>query len=970
MTYLTDQLKKKQETLESEQRFREIIENAPYGICVTGLDTRFLHVNEPLCKMLGYSAEELVKTPWTALTHPDDLGRSLQGRERLMREPGRCLELEKRFLHHSGTVVWVRMRITLQRDRDGNPLYFVVYMEDITERIKTDQTRQFELSLIQSIHAETLEGILVVNQAGIVVSHNKRFLDIWALDDSAAQSAVSNSYIGLDDRTLLSSVLECVEDPQPLLRRIQELYEHPDEEDHCEIALKDGRVLERHSAGLKNPEGKYLGRVWFFRDITALKEAGVNLQNAKDLADDANCHLPAERSILETERGMLRGLIDSIPDLVFVKDVKSRFIMVNSRLAQTVGALTPEELLGKTDSDIFPAAIAGAIYKDDRNVMDSGQPLHNREETIVDSAGNEIHLLTTKVPLRDDKGRVTGIAGIGRDISARKEMEDALRDAEQKYRGIFDNAIFGIFQSTPDGRVLSVNSALALIYGYGSAEEVMGLVSDISHQVYADPKRREDFMRLMEENQVVQNFEYESYRKDGSKIWLSMTARAIREKGVVVRYEGMTEDITERKKMEDALREAERNYRGIFDKAIVGIFQSTPDGSLLSVNPAMAFTFGYDSPEEMIATVTDISRQFFVNPKRGVDFMLVMDRVGGVKNFECEVFCKDGSKVWLSLSIRAIRENGAVARYEGMCQEISERKHLQEQLLQAQKLESVGQLAAGIAHEINTPTQYIGDNVRFLKDAFQDIQGLVKKFERLSLAVKGNALGPKTIQETATTEEIANSEYLLEEIPKAIEQTLEGVTRVSTLVSAMREFSHPGSKEKTPQDLNRAIGSTITVSRNEWKYVAEMETDFDPALPLIPCLPGEFNQVILNLIVNAAHAIEDVVRKGGPEKGTIKVQTRSFPEWAEVRIQDSGTGIPHKVRTRVFDPFFTTKAVGKGTGQGLAIARSVIVDKHGGSIQFETEEGKGTTFIIRLPRNGNFLLERLWWSETYIVRRR
>jgi signal transduction histidine kinase len=155
--------------------------------------------------------------------------------------------------------------------------------------------------------------------------------------------------------------------------------------------------------------------------------------------------------------------------------------------------------------------------------------------------------------------------------------------------------------------------------------------------------------------------------------------------------------------------------------------------------------------------------------------------------------------------------------------------------------------------------------------------------------------------------------------------------------------------------LNHAIESTITVARNEWKYVADLETDFDPALPQILCLPGEFNQVILNLVVNAAHAIAAVIQQGGPEKGKIKVQTRSCSEWAEIRIQDTGSGIPEEIRGRVFDPFFTTKEIGKGTGQGLAIARSVIVDKHGGSIHFETENGKGTTFIIRLPKDGKAL---------------
>jgi signal transduction histidine kinase len=220
------------------------------------------------------------------------------------------------------------------------------------------------------------------------------------------------------------------------------------------------------------------------------------------------------------------------------------------------------------------------------------------------------------------------------------------------------------------------------------------------------------------------------------------------------------------------------------------------------------------------------------------------------------------------------------------------------------------------------------------------------------LAAKSDTLSGSAVAEIEAAVKSTDSEYLLEEIPRAIEQTLEGVTRVATLVSAMKEFSHPDTKEKVPLDLNRSINSTITVARNEWKYVSDLETDFDATLPLISCLPGEFNQVILNLIVNASHAIAEVTKNGGPAKGKITVQTRNCAEWAEIRIQDSGTGIPEKVRARIFDPFFTTKEIGKGTGQGLAIARSVVVDKHGGSIHFETEEGKGTTFVVRLPYDG------------------
>ena len=264
----------------------------------------------------------------------------------------------------------------------------------------------------------------------------------------------------------------------------------------------------------------------------------------------------------------------------------------------------------------------------------------------------------------------------------------------------------------------------------------------------------------------------------------------------------------------------------------------------------------------------------------------------------------------------------------------------------------MGQLAAGIAHEINTPIQYVGDNVRFLKDSFQDLKSLLTTYEDILSDVKGNPLYREIFQKVEIAVEQSDTGFFFEEIPKAIEQTLEGVTHVARLVNAMKEFSHPGTKEKNPLDLNHAISNAVTVARNEWKYVADLDTDFDPSLPLIPCLPGEFNQVILNLIVNAAHAIAYVIKKGEVEKGKIVVQTRHCSEWAEIRVQDTGSGIPENVRARVFDPFFTTKEIGKGTGQGLAIARSVVVDKHGGSIHFESEEGKGTTFIIRLPLNG------------------
>jgi PAS domain S-box-containing protein len=282
-------------------------------------------------------------------------------------------------------------------------------------------------------------------------------------------------------------------------------------------------------------------------------------------------------------------------------------------------------------------------------------------------------------------------------------------------------------------------------------------------------------------------------------------------------------------------------------------------------------------------------------------------------------------------------------------EDITERKRLEAQLVLAQKMESIGQLAAGIAHEINTPSQFVSDNLRFLQESFGAIQKVLDVYAQVLHTLPQDTVAPQLRQVMDTTLAEADLAYVTDEIPKALQQALDGAERVTHIVRAMKNFSHPGTAEKKPIDLNETIESTVTVARNEWKYVADLVLHLDPTLPPILCFPGEFNQVILNLIVNAAHAIGPVLEKAGGGKGTITLTTRMQEDWVEVRIADTGTGIPEGARNKIFDPFFTTKEVGKGTGQGLAMAHDVIVKKHGGRLTFETEVGTGTTFIIQLP---------------------
>lgn len=282
--------------------------------------------------------------------------------------------------------------------------------------------------------------------------------------------------------------------------------------------------------------------------------------------------------------------------------------------------------------------------------------------------------------------------------------------------------------------------------------------------------------------------------------------------------------------------------------------------------------------------------------------------------------------------------------------DVTEQRELEAQLLLAHKLESVGRLAAGVAHEINTPLQYVGSNIAFLQDVMSDLLTVGDLYGTIVKATKDGVPVARD-QHAALVEawDRLDYAYLSKEVPRAIDQAHTGVRTVSEILRAMRVFSHGGSASGSLVQLNTCIEATITVANSEWKGVARVEQILDPALPLVLCNAAEFNQVMLNLVVNAAHAIGEMNEDGREELGTITVSTRADGDHVDIRVQDTGGGIPEEIADKIYEPFFTTKKVGEGTGQGLSIARSVVVDRLGGTLEFETAVGVGTTFVIRLP---------------------
>jgi signal transduction histidine kinase len=280
--------------------------------------------------------------------------------------------------------------------------------------------------------------------------------------------------------------------------------------------------------------------------------------------------------------------------------------------------------------------------------------------------------------------------------------------------------------------------------------------------------------------------------------------------------------------------------------------------------------------------------------------------------------------------------------------EMSERARVEVELRLAQKLESIGRFAAGLAHEINTPIQYVGDSVHFLQSAFSDLSSLFTAY-RLAVANTDGMASSGTMAQLTALETACDFEFLAQEVPKAFTRSLEGAERVASIVRAMREFAYPHGEEHVAADLNHAINTTLTVARSEYKYAAHIDLQLGE-LPPVVCNLGELNQVFLNLIVNAAHAIQDSEKDAC--SGCITITTRQIDEMVEISVADNGCGIASDNLDKIFDPFYTTKEVGRGTGQGLAIARSIVVDKHAGRIQVSSTLGVGTCFVVLLPIRG------------------
>jgi len=519
-----------------------------------------------------------------------------------------------------------------------------------------------------------------------------------------------------------------------------------------------------------------------------------------------------------------------------------------------------------------------------------------------------------------------------------QQIRRELIERNHLFEVITENAADMIAVTDAAGNQLYNSPAFQTVLGY-SLEELKA--TSCVEQVHP-----EDRQRVLEAEQRArltgreERLEYRMRHQNGTWRSLESVATAIRnEAGEVEKLVIVNRDITERERAEEKKNRSDQLFRSIAENSADLIAVVDKDGHRIYNNPTYERLLGY-TQEELKHTISFDQIHPDDRPlvTRAAEQAL---KTGVGQIVEYRMQRKDGTYVTLESHGSFIRDShGEIEASVISARDISDRRLAMEN----EKLSAIGQLAAGIAHEINTPVQYVSDNITFLNDIWKQLDAAMAF---CTTSAHASDSGISTAVTSAGLPE--DWEWLRQEVPKAISQSLEGIRRMSKILGAMRRFSHTGNGERALVDLNEALDATLTIVQNQIKHIADVQTDYQINLPRMECYADEMNQVFLNLIVNATHAIREASVKQGRDRGRLTIRTRQIDNDVQIEIQDDGTGIPLAARARIFDPFFTTKQVGEGTGQGLTVCHDIVVRKHHGNIWFDTELEHGTTFFIRIP---------------------
>ncbi|TIH12877.1 PAS domain S-box protein [Marinifilum sp. JC120] len=709
----------------------------------------------------------------------------------------------------------------------------------------------------------------------------------------------------------------------------------------------------------------------------------VKVQYLQSLEGPPTTIIIARDSSQEKELAEFRiqgAALSAAADAIVILDNLGRVHWINKAFTSMTG-YNFDEVYGKTLKILKSGKQPPAFYKKLWSTILAGKSwtgeLINRRKN-----GETYYEEQSITPVLDGRGKVSNFIAIKSDITEKKMAQKSLEDREAKLSALFNGVIDAIVTADSSGKILSVNPATEKIFGYDPGE-----LDGKNVRILVPPELRpnhDSFIRRYLKTGIPKVIgigrEIEAVRKDGSRLPIDLSINEIRTPDAVM-FTAVVRDISERKEQERQLRMLNEQLEQLVDERTADLTRKTEELTvevaerkkaememrqnrelLRSLLDGISAAFLIIDLEKRIIAETNTIAEIMFGLARGQMVGRNCDRIFASqgkyqeeicpKSYETEstretvIIGNDSHTLPVTRHVLPItigsRPHLAVILFD-----ISERKNLERKLEMARKLESIGRLASGIAHEINTPIQYVGNSVHFQKEAFADFLKIHEMDSRILYECRKAGLFPDLLNERDRMAEDEDLGFIVNEIPESCDRAQEGVSRVAGIVQAMKDFSHPGQQKKQPADINNLITTTAAVSRNEWKYFAKIEMQLGE-IPLVKCFQGNINQVLLNMIVNAAHAIKDKY-EGSGQTGKIIISTYLEGDEVLISISDDGAGIPESVKDKIFEPFFTTKRVGEGSGQGLAIVHDIIISKHGGTIDLESFQGEGTTFTIRLP---------------------
>ncbi len=879
------------------------------GIC--GVDTQgnVTFCNDVFLQMTKHGADEVIGKNLHAVVHGnrpgDTRGSDEHARLRIALEQQQQIRVDHEFIcRKDGSWIPVQYWVHPLPESSGGVACLVMF-QDVSERDKaTAALRESE---------ERFRRILA-SLAEVAWTSDENRRTVYISPKVEAVLGYTKTEICATGDILRSGLIH-PEDFGRVNKSYRALFEKqtPFDEEY-RVRRKDGVWIWIHDrANRVHEENGVLYADGVFGDITRRKKAEAELH---------------------WKTAFLEAQSNSTIDGILVVGSNGRRLMHNQRLVEMFRM--PADLLANKDHRPMVKYVATLVKNPEAYLAQINYLVQHRDEIGRDEIEMKDGMVVDRysAPVIDKDGTYYGRIWTFRDITLRKRNEETLRQLSTAV----EQSPVSVVITDSKGNITYVNQKFTDITGY-AAEEVLGKNPRILKSGMTSPELYRNLWSTIKQGREWRG-EMCNRRKNGEFYWEAAKIQPITDaKGAITHYLAVKEDISERKRTERELRLTKSSIEFASD----AVHWADSEGRIVYANEAACRSLGRTREELLTLSLQEVDPIV----RGGGDWRQFWQRLKsqGSMTFESENETKLGKLFPVEVTANYVEFDGQEYSF-AFVRDISARREMEAELRQAHKLEGIGQLAAGIAHEINTPIQFVSDNLTFLRDSWRSLHQLLELY-RGALRSHGGALSPAVAASLDQAERNLDLDFLLAEGPHAIEQSLDGAQRVAKIVRAMKEFSHPDSAEKTGTNLNQAIESTITVARNEWKYVAEVKTEFDETLPRVVCYAGDINQVILNVLVNASHAIKEKIKEG--DKGLITVRTATRGDFAEIAVTDTGTGIPEAIRTRIFDPFFTTKEVGKGTGQGLSLAHTLIVKKHSGKIWFETELGRGTTFFIQLP---------------------